>query len=433
MSVYESIELDAIKYLVTLIDDPLKTQSLVFSKITGELVVVPIDLTTLDAIQAGTANGVQALALIKPSSFEPSVNGVLVKNPGGGWGQTGMYGEGQVFEYLGDGNAGASTIHGVSAVITAVTNTTPIQVTATSHGASTGDVLRVSGTGIASIDNKWWKVTRVDPNVVSLDGSVASGAASLTASSHLYGDCNPTMFRISPDASIGMAGALHLAAGLRGVAGFPFTPGISGYSMFIDPSFDIVGMLIENPTTGKWKPTPVSPFIEIVDTRGASGLRALWQVEADGTTTVRRQEGKADVASVFRVRNNADNADVLALRADGGASFLGPNVGIGIAATATLTLTVIPTNDADNILFLARRALTTGNMLTLVDSNLVTVLSRFDKNGYFMTRKHAAPDDGDLVSGELSIWFDQTNGAAKAMFKGKQADGTICAASVALA
>lgn len=60
-------------------------------------------------------------------------------------------------------------------------------------------------------------------------------------------------------------------------------------------------------------------------------------------------------------------------------------------------------------------------------------LSRFDRNGYFMTRKVAAPADGDLVASELAIWLDATNGAAKAMFKAKQADGTVKTAAVALA
>jgi hypothetical protein len=61
------------------------------------------------------------------------------------------------------------------------------------------------------------------------------------------------------------------------------------------------------------------------------------------------------------------------------------------------------------------------------------ILSRFNKAGFFMTRKKAAPADGDLVASELAVWLDDTNGAAKAMFKAKQADGTVRTAAVALA
>jgi hypothetical protein len=61
------------------------------------------------------------------------------------------------------------------------------------------------------------------------------------------------------------------------------------------------------------------------------------------------------------------------------------------------------------------------------------ILSRFDNNGYFMTRKTAAPADAALASGEMAIWFDSTNGAAKLMVKAKQADGTVRTGSVALA
>lgn len=45
---------------------------------------------------------------------------------------------------------------------------------------------------------------------------------------------------------------------------------------------------------------------------------------------------------------------------------------------------------------------------------------------------NSAPADADIAAGELYIWFDSTNGAAKVMFKAKQADGTVRTGSVAL-
>lgn len=37
----------------------------------------------------------------------------------------------------------------------------------------------------------------------------------------------------------------------------------------------------------------------------------------------------------------------------------------------------------------------------------------------------SAPADGDLVAGQMAIWFDDTDGAAKFMVKAKQADGAV--------
>lgn len=66
-----------------------------------------------------------------------------------------------------------------------------------------------------------------------------------------------------------------------------------------------------------------------------------------------------------------------------------------------------------------------------MDSSHAT-LTRVDRNGYFMTRKVAAPADADVATSELAIWFDNTNGAGKAMFKGKTANGTVVTGSVTL-
>lgn len=51
----------------------------------------------------------------------------------------------------------------------------------------------------------------------------------------------------------------------------------------------------------------------------------------------------------------------------------------------------------------------------------------------FVLMMHSAPADGDLAAGDCALWFDQTNGASKLMVKGKSANGTVVAASIALA
>lgn len=61
------------------------------------------------------------------------------------------------------------------------------------------------------------------------------------------------------------------------------------------------------------------------------------------------------------------------------------------------------------------------------------ILSTISENGYFTTRKVAAPADAELSASELSFWFDASNGASKLKVKAKSADGTVVAGEVALA
>ncbi len=70
-------------------------------------------------------------------------------------------------------------------------------------------------------------------------------------------------------------------------------------------------------------------------------------------------------------------------------------------------------------------------------------VTSFDVDNTWITQKvlpklagagvHAAPADGDVNDGELAWWYDQTNGAAKLMLKGKTANGTVVTAAIALA
>jgi len=85
-------------------------------------------------------------------------------------------------------------------------------------------------------------------------------------------------------------------------------------------------------------------------------------------------------------------------------------------------------------------------VVSVVDENSLTVLAVSPPNagstatavyvggtGFLVMENHAAPVDGDLFAGDCSLWFDQTNGAAKLMVKAKQADGTVRTGSVNLA
>lgn len=52
--------------------------------------------------------------------------------------------------------------------------------------------------------------------------------------------------------------------------------------------------------------------------------------------------------------------------------------------------------------------------------------------GIFFDQFTNAPDDTALSAGQFSLWFDDTNGAAKLMIKAKQADGTVKTGFVAV-
>lgn len=70
--------------------------------------------------------------------------------------------------------------------------------------------------------------------------------------------------------------------------------------------------------------------------------------------------------------------------------------------------------------------------LTEWQDSATAIYGTVSENGYFTTRKTAAPADGELATGELAYWFDSTAGAAKVMFKGKDANGTVVTGSVIL-
>ena len=73
----------------------------------------------------------------------------------------------------------------------------------------------------------------------------------------------------------------------------------------------------------------------------------------------------------------------------------------------------------------------TGNIHEWHDSASV-VHGTVSENGYFTTRKVAAPADAELSASEVAYWFDDTNGAGKLMIKGKTANGTVVTGEVAL-
>lgn len=53
------------------------------------------------------------------------------------------------------------------------------------------------------------------------------------------------------------------------------------------------------------------------------------------------------------------------------------------------------------------------------------VYSTISESGYFTTRRNIPPADAELQAGEAAWYFDSTDGAARIIFKGKTANGTV--------
>jgi hypothetical protein len=66
-------------------------------------------------------------------------------------------------------------------------------------------------------------------------------------------------------------------------------------------------------------------------------------------------------------------------------------------------------------------------------SDGTTIYGTMSENGYWTTRKNAAPADAELAAGEAAWWLDADNATPKFMVKAKTADGTVVTGSLALA
>lgn len=114
----------------------------------------------------------------------------------------------------------------------------------------------------------------------------------------------------------------------------------------------------------------------------------------------------ADVLPLYVVGATGNTADLAEIFDDGGN-------GVQVTSTGKVVLSPAPGED------------------TALDA-----AAGYSKlRGGVAIRNHSAPADGDIATGELFLWFDQTNGVGntKLMVKGKSADGTVKTAAIVLA
>lgn len=309
-------------------------------------------------------NGYTGMLVIAPPTSDEEVQGAVYKMPDSTWGVGQDYAEGNYEIFLSDGDNDDRVATSNLETISGVTNATPpVVTTSTTHGWETGDIVRITGTGIVALDNKFWKITVTGTTTFSLNGATASGAS---ATGYAYSDRSAILHRLSPS-GWGSCGAMHLAPGLRGRSGqdLPLT------GLWLQPAVDIPAIIIDNPFTTVWGPTPVSDIIAIRDNRGAGGARNVLRVDAEGQLILRNREGAAANPFSFQLRNEAD-------------TMTGYATSTGIFGGTRVN--IIGTDPAQPLLQLRQPAGMAENLLKLQTSAGAT-MSYFDSSGTFHMQK----------------------------------------------
>lgn len=132
---------------------------------------------------------------------------------------------------------------------------------------------------------------------------------------------------------------------------------------------------------------------------------------------IRRGDATAPTTNLYglRIEKQSGATNNYAIWTDGGET----RHKTGAAATVGLSIQRAASQSAD--------------LFRLLDSDGSSILHRINKDGYAVISRNSAPADGDIAAGDVVLWFDKTNGAAKLKIKAKQADGTVVAGEVALA
>jgi hypothetical protein len=172
---------------------------------------------------------------------------------------------------------------------------------------------------------------------------------------------------------------------------------------------------------------PKADADSVFDVRTNAGRSAT--IRAGGLTLVGYAGTRATTGTI-----NAGNTTVLRLwgAVQGVQGAPGISVGSGDNGAAGLFAVASTASAAMRAVIARGKAGQKGNLVEVQDADS-NVMSGFTENGYAFTRKTTAPPDAELTSGEVAMWFDPANGAPRAMFKGKQADGTVVFGSVPLA
>jgi hypothetical protein len=168
----------------------------------------------------------------------------------------------------------------------------------------------------------------------------------------------------------------------------------------------------------------------IIDHAGRVGVKqmqpaAMMHLEPNGAgdrlLMLRMASGQS--ANPFELRDSAD-AVVALVGPTGAATYGAPTAGPARLNAYAAQPAIVA--------LLAQGASGQSADLVQVKDSTSAIASRFDKSGFFMTRKKTAPADADLANSELAIWLDDSPVQTKVMFKAKDSLGRVKTASVKL-
>jgi hypothetical protein len=197
--------------------------------------------------------------------------------------------------------------------------------------------------------------------------------------------------------------------------------------------------------------TFIAPLTTGMDFQGNAGMAVIFRPSIDATALLPEVSSPAfDLRGKYWNGSSSVNTSlsmdltvfsptvrVARLGMDGTNRILFDNsqrVGVGINVNSLLdALWSVQGDNAARAVAVYQGAASQAEDILRVQNDSAVTLSRFNKNGYFITHKTAAPADAEIATSSLAIWLDDTNGAAKAKFKAKQANGTVVTGEVALA
>lgn len=191
-------------------------------------------------------------------------------------------------------------------------------------------------------------------------------------------------------------------------------------------------------------PSATQQLFTIYDTNGTSKRYEFALGKYTGIVPHEIQSNDVAAQSLLVKAAVGQTAEILTILKDGSASGALSVTASGIVAArfgssltnagnaASNAVSITNSGTTAHSLYITRASAQTGDQISLRD-NGGALQSRFNKDSVFMTKVTTAPADGDLTNGEVAIYFDSTNGAAKLKIKAKQADGTVRTGEVALA
>jgi hypothetical protein len=156
------------------------------------------------------------------------------------------------------------------------------------------------------------------------------------------------------------------------------------------------------------------------------------QSNAVGTQSLVVRAAAGQTSEIFTVLKDGNATGALSITAAGlMAARFGSSL-TNAGNTASNAVSITNSGTGAHSLYITRGASQTGDQISIRD-NAGALTTRIDKDGVIMTKVTTAPVDAQLTNGEVAIYFDSTNGAAKLKIKAKQADGTIRTGEVPLA